>query len=93
LASLPRATLKSKAPLLEELAQVLDDAAVTAVDRYLRAHVAAGASRNAGQLALKPAPTSATTSPLDSTLDPFLLLLVLPHAEWPADLRRLADTA
>ena len=92
LASLPRVTLKTKAPMLDELAQVLDDATVSALDRYLRGHVAS-TSRDAGPLVFRRALKPALPWTLDLAFDPFLLLLVLPHTEWPVGLRGLADTA
>ena len=92
LASLPRVTLKTKAPMLDELTQVLDDATVSALDRYLRGHVAS-TSRDAGPLVFRRALKPALPWTLDLAFDPFLLLLVLPHTEWPVGLRGLADTA
>ena len=92
LASVPRVTLKPKAPMLDELAQVLDDATVSALDRYLRGHVAS-TSRDAGPLVFRRALKPALPWTLDLAFDPFLLLLVLPHTEWPVGLRGLADTA
>ena len=87
--SLPCSVLALKAPLLDELVEVLDEETLAGIGEYLRKFMAAnkankGNRANEGNAAYLP------SSPRN--LDPFLLLLVVPQTHGPR-IEALARTA
>ena len=76
--SLPPQVQVSKAVLLHELAQVLDETTFAAVGAHLQALVTRGGDDE---------------DPRNADLDPFLQLLVVPHTRWPASVPARARVA